>query len=358
MGGVLRKEQNYPDGPLRGIKPVQGSGLAVSFLLFLTAQLWPQSATTAATQPGLPHCTFCRASQTGVRELPAFHSSESPGPERTSQADPVGDIQADSIPSPSDGAAETKARVDELPSAPQPAADLFATLPSFGGLRFQDRSESSGESENPQTRKKRADSNSATSGSPGHIFWIVPAFKVNYGGHFTPLTPKEKFQEWAQGAYDPLGLTTTAVQAGTLEYSSPDGFCGYGTGFGNYSKCFGSMELDANDSSFLGDFVFTVWWRQDPRYFRLGKGGFCKRGLYTISRVFVTYNDSGKNVFYSSALAGTGIAAVLSNLYYPQQDRTVGHTMSRAAIDIGDTALYNGAAEFWPDIHHWLQRRF
>ena len=123
-------------------------------------------------------------------------------------------------------------------------------------------------------------------------------------------------------------------------------------------KCFGSMELDANDSSFLGDFVFTVWWHQDPRYFRLGKGGLGKRAMYAISRVFVTYDDSGKNVFYSSGLAGTGIAAVLSNLYYPQSDRTLGHTMTRIAIDLGDTAIYNGSAEFWPDIHRWAQRHF
>ena len=123
-------------------------------------------------------------------------------------------------------------------------------------------------------------------------------------------------------------------------------------------KCFGSMELDANDSSFLGDYLFTVWWHQDPRYFRLGKGGFPRRALYAISRVFVTYDDSGKNVIYSSGLAGTGIAAVLSNLYYPQSDRTVGHTFSRVAIDLGDTALYNGSAEFWPEIHRLARRIF
>ncbi|MGH9561852.1 MAG: hypothetical protein ACRD3S_10390, partial [Terracidiphilus sp.] len=183
---------------------------------------------------------------------------------------------------------------------------------------------------------------SATSGSPGHIFWVIPAYKVNYSGQFKPLTPKEKFQEWAQSAYDPLGLATTAVEAGTLEHSSSDGFCGYGATFTDYMKCFGSLELDANDSSFLGDYVLTVWWHQDPRYFRLGKGSFGKRTLYAVSRVFITYNDSGKNVLYSSGLAGTGIAAVVSNLYYPQSDRTAGHTFSRVAIDLGDTALYNG----------------
>lgn len=256
-------------------------------------------------------------------------------------------------------AVESAARLGGLPAAPSPSFDvprLFA-----GGRRLPAPAEQSASAENRQPdapgKKNERHRKSAPAGSPGHIFWVVPAFHVSYG-HFQPLTPKEKFQEWWQGAYDPLGLGTTAFQAGTLEYSPSDGFCGYGTGFGNYMKCFGSMELDANDSSFLGDFVFTVWWHQDPRYFRLGKGGFGRRSLYAISRVFITLNDSGKNVFYSSGLAGTGIAAVVSNLYYPQQDRGAGHTMSRVAIDLGDTALYNGAAEFWPDIDHWVHKHF
>jgi len=36
-----------------------------------------------------------------------------------------------------------------------------------------------------------------------------------------------------------------------------------------------------------------------------------------------------------------------------------GHiTMSRVALDLGNTALYNAAAEFWPDIHRKLHRIF
>jgi len=195
-----------------------------------------------------------------------------------------------------------------------------------------------------------------TKPSPGHIFWVIPAYKVSYAGHFTPLTPKEKFQEWAQSEYDPLGLAAGAFEAGTIEYSSSDGFCGYGHGWGGYGECFGSLELDATDSSFIGDFVLPVWWHQDPRYFRLGTGSFGGRVWYAISRVFVTYSDSGKTVFYSSALTGTAAAAALSNLYYPPQDVGFGHTMSRVAIDLGNTALYNLAAEFWPDIHVRFER--
>lgn len=235
-----------------------------------------------------------------------------------------------------------------LPEAPTPQSLVKASVP-LQTVKQQNPS---------QARKKRTYSPTATTGSPGHIFWVVPAFKVNYGENFKPLTPKEKFAEWAQSAYDPLGLGAQLVEAGTLEYSSKDGFCGYGGGWSGYGKCFGSLELDSNISSFIGDYVLTVALHQDPRYFRLGKGSFGRRTLYAISRVFITYNDSGHNVFYTSALSGTAIAAGLSNFYYPASDVGVGHTLSRVAIDLGNTALYNGAAEFWPDIHERLHRIF
>lgn len=204
---------------------------------------------------------------------------------------------------------------------------------------------------NPQNPKKEKRGAPAPTGSPGHIYWVIPAFKVDYGESFEPLTPKEKFKEWAHGAYDPLGLGVGAFEAGTLEHSSSDGFCGYGHGVGAYGECFGSLELDATVSSFIGDYALAVAFHQDPRYFRLGKGSFGRRLFYAISRVFVTYNDAGHTVFYSSALTGTVAAAGISNLYYPQQDRGFGHTVSRIGIDLGNTALYNAAAEFWPDIH-------
>ena len=246
----------------------------------------------------------------------------------------------------------------EASLAPRP---WLARFSSFGYAGVADAGSLADTSQNPpqseKKEKKKSKSLSAT-GSPGHMYWVVPAFKVDYSGHFQPLSPKEKFTEWAQGVYDPLGLGVTAFEAGTLEYRSADGFCGYGHGWGPYGQCFGSLELDGTVSSFIGDYALAVWWHQDPRYFRLGKGSFGKRVLYSISRVFVAYNDSGHNVFDSSALSGTVIASAISNLYSPQQDRGVSNSISRAGLDLGNTAIYNAAAEFWPDIHRGLQRIF
>ena len=209
-----------------------------------------------------------------------------------------------------------------------------------------------------QQEKKSKNSPSQQTGSPGHIFWVIPAYKVDYQSEFKPISPREKFQEWAQSEYDPLGLAAGAVEAGTLEYSSKDGFCGYGHGFRGYGECFGSMQLDAAVSSFIGDYALAVLLHQDPRYFRLGKGPFPKRLLYTVSRVVITYNDAGHNTLYTSGISGTVIAGAVSNLYYPQQDRGVGPTISRIGLDLANTALYDAAAEFWPDFHRKIHSLF
>jgi len=224
----------------------------------------------------------------------------------------------------------------------------------FDGARLASIGSGADNQQNPPQSQKHE--SSAETGSPKHIFFFVPAFHVSYLTQFKPLTPREKFDEWAHGTYDPRGLLLYAGEAATLEHSSRDGFCGYGKTFGRYSECFGSMELDANISSFFGDFLFTVALHQDPRYFRLGTGSFGARAVYAVSRVFVTHADSGRMVFFSSATAGSVLAAAASNLYFPVKDRGVTPSLQRLAIDFGDTALFNVAAEFWPDISQKLGR--
>ena len=195
-------------------------------------------------------------------------------------------------------------------------------------------------------------------GSVGHIFWVIPAFNVTCQGAFHPLTPHEKFGEWLEGTYDPRGLGWYAFLAATVEYSSKDGYCGYGRGWGGYGKCLGSMELEANTSSFLGDFLLPSLLHQDPRYFRLGRASVGVRVFYAVSRVFITHSDDGHWVFYSSALTGSAISAGLSNLYYPKSEVGWRPSLSRAGVDLGNTALYNLAAEFWPDIDNALHHVF
>lgn len=204
----------------------------------------------------------------------------------------------------------------------------------------------------------QAEKHPAMAGSPKHIFFVIPAFNVDYGHKFVPMTAHEKFLEWAEGAYDPIGLGALATES-ALEHSRTDGFCGYGSGLGAYGKCYASALADGNISSFFGDYLFPSWLHQDPRYFRLGRqASFGARLWYAISRVFIARTDSGGWTFASGATGGTVLAAVTSNLYYPQSERNLGHTFSRVAWDLGGTAIFNVEAEFWPDIERSLKKRF
>jgi hypothetical protein len=187
--------------------------------------------------------------------------------------------------------------------------------------------------------------------SPGHVFWVLPAFNVDNQQQAGSLTARQKFDVWAQGATDPIGLAFKGVQA-ALEHSS-SGFCGYGSGLSGYGKCYAAGVADGDISAFVGDYAFASLLHQDPRYFREGKGGSRNRFTYSLSRVFVRQQDSGDTAV-STSLIGTVVAATASNLYYPRAQRGVGLTMSRIGWDLGSTALFNLAAEYWPDVQRHL----
>lgn len=219
------------------------------------------------------------------------------------------------------------------PASP-PAAEAPATKPSAAQA---------------QAPAPQPEAPSTLPANPKHIFVVIPSYNVSYRSQVPALTPREKWHEYAEGVYDPIGLAAGAVEAG-LEHSKTDGFCGYGSGLDSFSKCYGSALLDSTDSSFFGDFLFPVWWHQDPRYFRLGEGSWGKRAWYSLTRVVIARTDGGGDTFDSSALSGTALAAGVANLYYPHQDRGWGLTMSRVAWDLGGTAIFNLEAEFWPDV--------
>lgn len=289
----------------------------------------------------------------GALELGSLTLLGSGGPDHEREGRPTGDLWASFFPSDQQAeplCCELDAHSDGV-GCPSEFARNAAFCPGFGSISL-----TAWNQQNSAADRKQHEA--ATQGSPKHIFLIVPAFHVTYLKTFKPMTPREKFDEWLQGTYDPRGLGLYAAESATLEHSSKDGFCGYGKGLGNYGKCFGATELDANISSFLGDFLFPVIMHQDPRYFRLGHGSFGKRVGYAMSRVFVTHADSGRTVFFASALSGSALGAAASNLYYPVQDRGFGHTLSRMTLDLGNTALFNAAAEFWPDIQQKLHDLF
>jgi hypothetical protein len=108
--------------------------------------------------------------------------------------------------------------------------------------------------------------------------------------------------------------------------------------------------LDTASGGFTST-TFRVLLKQAPRYFRLGKGSFQRRILYSLAQEFSCKGDNGSRQFNWSRLLGSLSSAALANAYYPPRSRGVGLTMNRFAMGLAwdPTGLFT--EEFWPDIN-------
>ena len=187
------------------------------------------------------------------------------------------------------------------------------------------------------------------------LFFVLPNYlTVENREQFEPLSTKTKFKLSAKTMSDPITVSFIGVIAlmGQARNSDP----WLGQGFGGYAKRYGTFYADTGFGTLMTTSVFPTLQHQDPRYFRLGSGGTWHRALYSVSRIFVTRGDHGDLQFNSSEIAGTGVAAGISNMYRPRSQRTMGNTVRVWGTDILLHAAYNVAKEFWPDLRHKVHK--
>ena len=60
--------------------------------------------------------------------------------------------------------------------------------------------------------------------------------------------------------------------------------------------------------------------------------------------------------FNLSGIGGNGLAAAVSNLYYPSNDRSTAQTLTRWGTQVMWDAVSNELKEFWPNIRRKMQR--
>jgi hypothetical protein len=195
-----------------------------------------------------------------------------------------------------------------------------------------------------------------TKSKDDRMFYVMPNYlTVDSESQVKPLAWKEKFAIAAKGSFDPYEFTVVGIVAGIrqAENSSP----GFGQGAKGYAKRYGAAFADQADGNVMVGGVFPSILKMDPRYFQLGRGRFMHRFGYAFSRLFVARTDSGRSIFNIPEFAGNATAIAISNFYYPAADRGVGSSLSDWGTQMGLDALGNELKEFWPDIHHYLQRR-
>jgi hypothetical protein len=123
-------------------------------------------------------------------------------------------------------------------------------------------------------------------------------------------------------------------------------FPGYGGGTEGYLKRFGAAYADYAIYTTVADAALPSLFRQDPRYFYLGKGSTTSRAWYAVSRTVVTRSDSGHAQVNWSHILGAFAAAGISNVYRAPEDRTASLTLRNAGIIIGGSAVTNLIREF------------
>jgi hypothetical protein len=168
-----------------------------------------------------------------------------------------------------------------------------------------------------------------------------------------PLTSKDKWNLAWRETVDPFNIATAFLTA--AESQAGNQTPKYGEGYPNYGRRVGAALADGGTQNFFSAGVLANLFHQDPRYFRKGpQSRILQRVVYSLTRLVVAKQDSGRSAFNISNVGGMALGIVASNAYYPAAS-------VRGSVMAGriDTSMLGGAvgnlmSEFWPD----LQQKF
>jgi hypothetical protein len=177
------------------------------------------------------------------------------------------------------------------------------------------------------------------------LFGVIPNFYVSYVPDAAPLTPRQKFQLAWKTSVDPVSFGVTGAVAGVQQ--ATDKFPGYGQGAQGYAKRYGAAYADLVTGTFIGGAILPSVLKQDPRYFYKGTGTVRSRVLYALANSVICKGDNGHWQPNYSGIAGSLASGAISNLYYPEADKSdAALTFENALIGIGETAAVNLLQEF------------
>ena len=237
----------------------------------------------------------------------------------------------------------------QQPAAQQPTTTTTTTTTtSTEAAQDPDPSSQPDQQQTPAPSKDRPTEND-------RIFGVLPNYTtVRNSDQVPPLGTGPMFRLAALGSFDPYVVPFLAGVTGLsqLERKEPS----WKFGKEGYAKRYAAAFADNTIGNFLTTAVMPSTLKQDPRYYELGTGSFRHRFAYAASRSLVTRSrSSGQPQFNVSELGGNFIAAGLSNLYHPADDRTVTGTLMRWGMQVMWDTLSNEMKEFWPDIHNYLR---
>lgn len=208
----------------------------------------------------------------------------------------------------------------ELPDAPTPAAAAVpaATAPT------------------PQ----------ATGAIPGGFQRYAPLYArtIFPGEAARRLTVRNKFIYAGRQMVEPINLVPTVFSAGESQYLNTDPR--YGTDRMAFGQRFGAALIREDSDRLFTNAVFPSLLHEDPRYYRMGSGTTMTRAWYAIGQVFISRTDAGKTIPNYAGLLGRGVAAGLTQAYYPDTSRGGGVVLRQFGSSLAGLGAFNLLREF------------
>lgn len=177
------------------------------------------------------------------------------------------------------------------------------------------------------------------------VFGALPNFYVSYDSNPAPLRPRQKAELAYKTILDPstfvIAGVIAGIQQGTNTYPS------WGQDAPAFGKRYGAAFGTIFTGTLLGNAVFPILLKQDPRYFVKGNGTVRARVLYALANAVICKGDSMRWQPNYSSILGNLAAVEIATFYYPAADRDgTRTTLINAAIGIAATGAGNIFQEF------------
>ena len=247
-----------------------------------------------------------------------------------------------------------------LPNAPQPQSSS-----STQNTQKQDGQQDQGTPETaPDLNRKRAETPAGVPATqkpqplpqPKRILGMMPNYRaVSAGVLPPPPSSRQAFIIASQNSFDYSSFVFVGITSLMAEGTESHPSLGKGVpGFWGYTW---RGFVDKTDGNYWVIWLLPSIVHQDERYYAKGEGPMMHRVVYAATRIFITPNYQGKNVFNSAEIFGRGISQSISLTYYPAADQSVGPFMEKFSYALGRDALTNVFREVWPDVDaHVLHR--
>jgi hypothetical protein len=221
---------------------------------------------------------------------------------------------------------------------------------------YSDSQASSAPSPAPQTTKEAAPPLTSQEQlklqEKQRVFGVMATFNTTANKDALPLSTGQKYQLFFKSATDPWPFVLTAFGAGIDQ--ADNSFPEYGQGMQGYAKRYGAAYTDYFTGNLLGNAVLASVLKEDPRYFQKGTGSFMSRFLWAATSTVWCKRDNGTWGPNYANVVGNLMGAAVSNLYYPEPERTASDTISRGFTVTAQAIVGSEVIEFWPDLvrHH------